>query len=95
MTSFKVYLYPIFFASVAITYANININQMATTLPSVINKLAITPAKTKYKLQIQKGNMAITSANNIKVPKIIGNITCQRKNKKNNESIKLQGSPTL
>ena len=65
----------------AITSANSNINQMATTLPSVINKLAITSAKTKYKLQIQKGNMAITSANNIKVPKIIGNITCQTKNK--------------
>ena len=49
----------------AITSPNTNINQMATTSPSAINKLAITPAKTKHKLQTQKGNMAITSANNI------------------------------
>ena len=65
----------------AITSANTNTNQMATTSPSAINKLAITSAKTKYKLQIQKGNMAITSANNIKLLKIIGNNICQTKNK--------------
>ena len=52
-----------------ITSANTNIQQKATASPSAINKLAITPAKTKYKLQTQKGNMAITSANNIKLSK--------------------------
>ena len=63
----------------AITFANTNTNQMSTTSPSAINKLAIASAKTKYKLQIHKGNMAITSANNIKLPKIIGNNTCKQK----------------
>ena len=65
----------------AITSANKTINQMATTLPSAINKLAITSAKINNKLQIQKGNMAITSANNIKLPKSLAITSAKQKNK--------------
>ena len=53
-----------------ITSANTNIQQKEQQHHRLaINKLAITPAKTKYQVATQKGNMAITSANNIKLSK--------------------------
>ena len=56
----------------AITSANKkNIKQMVTTSPSTKIKQATgyNTSQYKTKLQTQKGNMAITSANNIKLPK--------------------------
>ena len=79
----------------AITSANTNINQMATTSPSAIMKLAITPAKNKTQVANSKGNVAITSANNIKLPKKSLAVTSAKQKIKHNESTKLQGSPTL
>ena len=82
----------------AITSANTNINQMATTSPSAIKKTkqqATTAAQNRNISCKPKGNMAITSANNTKLPKIIGNKHLPKLKLKHNESTKLQGSPTL
>ena len=45
------------------------------------SKMAITPAKTENISCKPNGNMAITSAKNIKLPKIIGSNICQNQNK--------------